>query len=266
MHLTWLDNNGWLIELAGQRILLDPWLVGPLVFGGVEWLFKQERRSPLPIPENIDLILLSQGLEDHTHPTTLKQFDRQIPVVASPSAARVVTELGFTNVTTLDHGKTFSLAEAVEIKAIEGDPIGPFTLENAYICRGIAGNTNGHSDDQDVSIYYDPHGYHYESLKQEAPIDIVITPLTGVSIPFLGPVVKGAQSAIDAVEMLRPKFIIPTASGSDAVFTGVLTKVLKIDGGVEALRNLAKEKELNVEVIEPIAGDRFSLPLATPVG
>ncbi|MEM1369418.1 MAG: MBL fold metallo-hydrolase, partial [Cyanobacteria bacterium P01_H01_bin.15] len=32
MHLTYLDSNSWLIELAGQQILLDPWLVDDLVF------------------------------------------------------------------------------------------------------------------------------------------------------------------------------------------------------------------------------------------
>ncbi|AFY71233.1 hypothetical protein Pse7367_2982 [Thalassoporum mexicanum PCC 7367] len=265
MHLTWLDNNGWLIELGGQRILLDPWLVEPLVFGGMDWLFKQERRSPMPIPENIDLLLLSQGLEDHAHPPTLKQLDRQIPVVASPNAAKVVTELGFGNVTVLNHGESFNLTESVTIKAIEGDPIGPFVLENAYILREGTASDNQDGEDRISSIYYDPHGYHYESLKAEKPIDVVITPLMGISIPLLGPVVKGADSAIDAVDLLRPKLIIPTASGSDAKMTGVLTRVLKADGGAEKLKNLAAARNLTVQVIEPKPGDRFSPALAVPV-
>ena len=67
MYLTWLDVNSWLIELAGRRILVDPWLVGSQMFGNLDWLFKGVRSNPRPIPDNIDLILLSQGLEDHTH-------------------------------------------------------------------------------------------------------------------------------------------------------------------------------------------------------
>jgi L-ascorbate metabolism protein UlaG (beta-lactamase superfamily) len=261
MHLTWLDNNnGWLIELAGQRIMLDPWLEGPLVFGGMDWLFKQERRSPSPIPENVDLLLLSQGLEDHAHPPTLKKLDRQLPVVASPSAAKVVSELGFSNVTTLHHGESFNLAGAVEIKAIEGDPIGPFTLENAYIFRAIADHAE--NNDRGASIYYDPHGYHYESLKQEAPIDVVITPLTGISIPLLGPVIKGAESAIAAVEMLQPQYIIPTAAGGEVSRSGLLAKVLNVKGGAEQLRELALKRNLTVQVISPEMGDRFGLDLS----
>jgi L-ascorbate metabolism protein UlaG (beta-lactamase superfamily) len=262
MHLTWLNSNGWLIELGGQRILLDPWLVKPLVFSGMTWLFKQEQRSPLPIPENIDLLLLSQGLEDHAHPPTLQQLDRQIPVVASPNAAKVVTELGFSNVTTLNHGESFNLAGAVEIKAIEGDPIGPLLLENAYIFRAVASNAHSNNDNG-ASIYYDPHGYHYESLKKEAPIDIVITPLLDISIPLLGPVIKGAESAIAAVEMLQPQYIIPTAAGGDVSVSGVLTKVLKTKGGAEKFQELASEHNLAVQVVSPNPGDRFSLSLAT---
>lgn len=60
------------IEMGGQRILLDPWLIGTLVFGNLPWLFKGSRATSSPIPENIDLILLSQGLEDLTHPPTLQ--------------------------------------------------------------------------------------------------------------------------------------------------------------------------------------------------
>lgn len=51
MELTWLDSNSWLIDWGNKRILLDPWLVGPLVFGGAEWLFKAERTACRPIPD-----------------------------------------------------------------------------------------------------------------------------------------------------------------------------------------------------------------------
>jgi len=33
MQLTWFGANSWLLEWQ-QRILIDPWLVGSLVFGG----------------------------------------------------------------------------------------------------------------------------------------------------------------------------------------------------------------------------------------
>jgi L-ascorbate metabolism protein UlaG (beta-lactamase superfamily) len=46
MEATWLDSNSWLIELGGRRMLIDPWLVGELVFGQQAWLFKGEHPQP----------------------------------------------------------------------------------------------------------------------------------------------------------------------------------------------------------------------------
>ncbi|MGK7879031.1 MAG: MBL fold metallo-hydrolase, partial [Crocosphaera sp.] len=71
MQLTWLDNNSWLMEISGKRILLDPWLVGSLVFGNLEWLFKGVKGKTYDIGQQIDLIVLSQGLDDHAHIPTL---------------------------------------------------------------------------------------------------------------------------------------------------------------------------------------------------
>jgi L-ascorbate metabolism protein UlaG (beta-lactamase superfamily) len=120
MKLTWLDNNSWLMEISGKRILLDPWLVGSLVFGNLEWLFNGVKSKTYELKDPIDLILLSQGLEDHAHIPTLKELDHTIPVVASPNGAKVVQELGYTEVHSLSHGESYTLDETVKIKAFPG--------------------------------------------------------------------------------------------------------------------------------------------------
>jgi len=204
MHLTWLDSNSWLIEMGGQRILLDPWLIGSLVFGNLPWFFKGDRPTQRSIPENIDLILLSQGLEDHAHPPTLQKLDHSIPVVASPNAAKVVQGLGYRNVTVLPHGDTFSFASLLKIQATPGSPIGPMLVENGYLLTDLT---------SDSTLYYEPHGYHSTSLKEFAPIDVVITPIIDLEIPLLGPIIKGRKSALQVVEWLKPQVIIPTAAG-----------------------------------------------------
>lgn len=119
MELTYLDSNSWLIEMAGKRILLDPWLVGSLMFGNTPWLFKGDRPQDRPIPENIDLILLSQGLPDHAHVPTLEQLDHALPVVASPNAAKVVESLGYQTIHTLEHHQKYTI-DNLEILALKG--------------------------------------------------------------------------------------------------------------------------------------------------
>jgi L-ascorbate metabolism protein UlaG (beta-lactamase superfamily) len=250
MHLTWLDSNSWLIEMAGQRILLDPWLIQPLVFGNLPWFFKGDRPTSRSIPENIDLILLSQGLEDHAHPPTLEQLDRSIPVVASVNAAKVVQKLGYRNVTTLAHGESYTHASLVKIQATPGSPIGPLLVENGYVLTNLTTNT---------TLYYEPHGHHSPSLKEVAPIDVVITPIVDLGIPLFGPILKGRKSALQVVEWLQPQVIIPTAAGGDVVFEGLLVSFLRSEGSVEEFRDLLAQNHLTTKVVEPKPGERFEL-------
>lgn len=252
MHLTWLDSNSWLIEMGGQRILLDPWLVGPLVFGNLPWLFKSERTAPRPLPGQIDLILLSQGLEDHAHPPTLEQLDHAIPVVASPNAAKVVQRLGYAQVTALAHGESFIWANQIRIQATSGAPIGPMLVENGYLLTDLA---------QDTTLYYEPHGYHSPALKESAPVDVVITPVVNLEIPLLGSIIKGKESALQIVEWLHPQVIMPTAAGGDVTFGGLLTSVLRAQGSVDEFRAKLVQHHLATRLIDPTPGDRFELKL-----
>lgn len=255
MYLTWLDSNSWLLELSGKRILLDPWLVGPLVFGNLPWLFKGTRRQPRPIPDGIDLILLSQGLEDHAHPPTLKELDRNIPVVASENATKVVRELGYKQIKTLEHGQSYTLNNTVEIRAVPGSPIGPMLVENGYLLREVQTG---------VKLYYEPHGYHDESLKEFAPVDVVVTPVVNLSIPILGPVIKGMESTVKAAELLQPQVILPTAAGGDIDFQGALMSVLRAQGSTADVRSLLAQKNFTTKVIEPKPGTKFEVPLEKP--
>ncbi|MBR8831565.1 MAG: hypothetical protein N5P05_003050 [Chroococcopsis gigantea SAG 12.99] len=248
MQLTWFDSNSWLIEIGGQRILLDPWLVDDLVFGNLPWLFRGIKTSKRDIPDRIDLILLSQGLEDHAHPPTLKKLDKSIPVIASPGGAKVAKELGYTKVTPLQHGQEL-LLDTVKIKAVIGSPIGPTTLENGYILTDLTDNK---------SLYYEPHGYHSPTLKESVPIDVVITPIIDLKIPVLGSVIKGESSALELCQWLKPQVIIPTAAGGDISFEGLLISLLKAAGSPEQFRQKLTDNGLDTQVIDPQPGQTFT--------
>jgi L-ascorbate metabolism protein UlaG (beta-lactamase superfamily) len=250
MYLTWLDNNSWLIEMGGQRILLDPWLTGSLVFGNLPWLFKGQHTQPRPIPEPIDLILLSQGLEDHAHPETLQKLDHNLPVVASPNAAKVVKAMGFTQVTALAHGESLTVAERLTVKAVPGSPIGPLLVENGYLLtEGVTGE----------KLYYEPHGNHAPELQTVAPVDVVITPVIDLEIPLLGAIIKGRKSAAEVVRWLQPRAILPTAAGGDVKFEGALVSVLRAQGSVEELRQQLAQQASTTQVLTPRPGDRLEV-------
>lgn len=250
MHLTWLDNNSWLIEMGGQRVLLDPWLVGSLVFGNLPWLFKGEHTQPRSVPEQIDFILLSQGLEDHAHPETLRKLDPGLPVVASPNAAKVVREMGFTQVTALAHGESITIADRLIVQAVPGSPIGPLLVENGYLLTDRATGEK---------LYYEPHGNHSPDLQAVAPVDVVITPVVDLEIPLLGPIIKGRKSALELVEWLQPRAVLPTAAGGEVEFKGVLVSVLRAHGSVEEFRQQLGERKFTAQVLAPRPGERLAV-------
>ncbi|MDB9346686.1 MBL fold metallo-hydrolase [Nodularia spumigena] len=252
MYLTWLDSNSWLLEIGNQRILLDPWLVGSLTFGNLDWFFKGSRRQERPTPENIDLILLSQGLEDHAHPETLKQLDHKIQVVGSPNAAKLVQGLGYTSVTSLTHGETLKLNEQIEITAVPGSTVGYNLVENGYLLKEVSTG---------LTLYYEPHGSHSPEVKKFAPVDVVITPIVDVTLPLGLPIIKGRKSALEVAQWLQPQIMLPTAAGGDVIFEGLLTKFLKAEGSVEEFNTLLNQNNLSTQVMEPKPGDRLELQL-----
>jgi len=252
MYLTYFGANSWLIELGQQRILIDPWLVGSLIFGNLPWLFKGDRSEPLSaIPDKIDLILLSQGLEDHAHRPTLEQLDKTIPVVGSPSAAKVVEQLGYTQVTTLSPGQTFTLSNQIEIRALQGAPIG-LNAENAYLVKQLQFGT---------TLYYEPHGFPATELKDYAPVDVVISPVVNLELPLAGPIIKGSTTALQLAQWLQPQVFLPTAAGGDVVYEGLINFLLRTVGTVDELRSQLEKHNLQTQVIDPQPGEPIELTL-----
>lgn len=250
MQLTWLDSNSWLMAIFGKQILLDPWLVGPLVFGNLPWLFKGKKVATYPLPEQIDLILLSQGLEDHAHRPTLQQLSRSIPVVGSPNAAKVAEELGYDLVTALAHGEKFTLDSCVEIEAVPGSLIGPQLVENGYILKDLGTNQ---------TLYYEPHGSHSPSLKDKAPVDIIITPIVELTLLNLIPILQGQGKALEVCQWLQPQVILPTAGAGDIKYEGLLVNLLRDRGSTDKFRALLEKNNLATKVIEPKPGEAIEL-------
>ncbi len=251
MKLTYYGANSWLIDLEHTRILLDPWLVGDLVFGNQSWFFRGYRQQQLTIPDQFDLILLSQGLPDHAHVPTLKQLNPDIPVVASPSGAKVVQQLNYTDVTAIESGQDYQLDDRLSIQALPGSKIG-LTQENAYILRDLRTAT---------SLYYEPHGFYVENVRDYGPVDVLIHPLVNQELPVVGAIIQGRDTSMDLVKCLKPQVILPTTVGEDIQYSGVLGSVLKTTGGADEFRQRLAAQQIDAQVIEPPGGKPVELQL-----
>ena len=253
MQLTYFGSNGWQLDVAGHRLLIDPWLVGSLTFGGQEWFFKGELRNPLPLPPSVDGILLSQGLADHAHVPTLKAFDRTIPVIGSPTAAQVVQGLGYSQVTTLKPGDRHRLdgigKGTLDIEAVAGAAV-PQT-ENGYVIT-VA--------DTQQRIYYEPHGFFESQIHRFAPVDVLITPVVNLGLPLVGPIIQGYTAGLNLVEQLRPRYILPTATGGDVVFSGILMNLLQTKGTIAEFEAALGETGSSAILKTLEAGEVWTLP------
>ncbi|NJR67606.1 MAG: MBL fold metallo-hydrolase [Synechococcales cyanobacterium CRU_2_2] len=250
MQLTYFGANSWLLEFEQLHILIDPWLVGRLCFGGQRWFFEGTHTLPTTIPDRIDLVLLAQGLPDHAHPPTLKKLDRQLPVVASPSAAKVVQGLGYSTVTVLSPGQTHRVADAVEIRATAGAPV-PQT-ENGYLITGLQTGKK---------LYYEPHGFSDRTLPTYAPIDVVIAPVVDLTLPLAGAFVKGNQTTIQLLQALQARYVLPTTAGEGIEYAGIIDRLLSVKGSPEHFRQQLQAANLQTELVEAKPQQAIALTL-----
>ncbi|MGD1899996.1 MAG: MBL fold metallo-hydrolase [Phormidesmis sp.] len=253
MKLTWFDANSWLIESANTRVLVDPWLIGDLVFADSPWLVRGFRPQSIDIPPNIDLLLLSQGLADHAHPETLKAIDKSIPVIASPDGAKVARSLGFQSVQSIDHGEKLDWEQKIAVEAFVGAPVGMTKKENAYVLSFLT---------EDVRLYYEPHGYpDAEHLKTVAAVDVAITPMVDQVLMGLAPVIRGSAAAPQIAKLLSPQVMLPTAEAGNASYDGLIAPTLTTKGGVDEMRSRLKKQGATTELMQPVSGKTLELAL-----
>ena len=211
---TYLGSNGWIIELMKSRIVIDPWLLGELVFPPGGWFFKGTLKDDIPIPKNIDLILITQGLPDHCHIPSLKKFPKNISVVCTKSAFKVLDKLNFESINIMEPGQHLKFNN-IKIEATSGASVPQ--IENGYIIE-----TN------DGSFYIEPHGFLDNQLKPRK-LDAVITPTKNLELPILGPFVKGADVIPELVKLFNPKYILSSTIGGDAQFSGILNSFISLE-------------------------------------
>ena len=211
---TYLGSNGWIIEFKKARIVIDPWLLGDLIFPPGGWFFKGTLREEIPTPENIDLILLTQGLPDHCHIPSLKKFSKKTNIICSKSAYKKLAELNFESINIMHPGENLKFND-IKIEATSGAAVPQ--IENGYILETIDG-----------SFYIEPHGF-LDNTVTPRKLDAVITPTKNLGLPIVGPFVKGADVIPNLVKLFNPTYILSSTTGGDAQFSGILNSFISLE-------------------------------------
>ena len=298
--LTYLEINGWLLTTAGVTVLIDPVLEGGLDFGIPDVYSARKRVLPANGLVNtlppLDALLITQGLDDHAHARTLEciaRVDPQLPVIAPPSARPVLErrfrdvryltsnerriDLPYLGLDTLPiirlspgsgcaratiepradgRGSSPSSGHGLVVQATSGALVGPpwATRENGYVLRPVEPSSA-------PSLYLEPHVEFDETeLTRCAPVDVVITPISGQGLPGFE-LVHGPSESIALCRTLKPRYIVPMGNGEvDA--TGLSAPLIREIGSRDEFRRaLQAHGSMRAEVVDVVPGVPLSVTL-----
>lgn len=230
---TYLGSNGWIIEFLSNKIIIDPWLQGELVFPPGEWFFKGTLKDEIPTPKNINLILLTQGLPDHCHVPSLSRFDKEIDIICPKSAIKILKNLDFKSIQVLEPSEKLVIND-LKIEATSGAPVP--NIENGYIVESKEGG-----------FYIEPHGYFDNKIKPRK-LDAVITPTKNLLLPMVGCFIKGAEVIPDLIKTFNPRYILSSTTGGEVKFSGFLNNFIS----VEEFKNELKCNLIELETLQSI--------------
>jgi len=194
MKITMIGHSTVLIEVAGTRILTDPY------FGLRGNPAYARPRPPARTREelsNVDLVLVSHNHFDHVDRRFLRALPQSVPVLAPAASAWMTRLKGGRNVTGLKPWERRAFA-AVSITAV---PARHVTFTVGYIVEA-----------ESKHVYFAGDTYlagFMERIGREFRPDVALIPVTTFRIPMT----MGETQAVEAVRRLAPDVVIPIHLG-----------------------------------------------------
>jgi UDP-MurNAc hydroxylase len=139
MRVTYFGQACTLIEVAGRKILTDPWLTEGAYFG--TWfhthLLAEAGVTPEAFPKDIDYLFLSHEHQDHVDPSTLQHFSPRLPVLIcqfpTPKFRHYIEGLGFQNIWEVPPGQKIALENEVTVTVLGS---AEYTNDSALLVEG----------------------------------------------------------------------------------------------------------------------------------
>mmetsp|Transcript_13804 Transcript_13804/g.20675 ORF Transcript_13804/g.20675 Transcript_13804/m.20675 type:complete len:318 (+) Transcript_13804:57-1010(+) len=269
-RFRFLESNTWDVTVNNVNIFIDP-VMSQLDFG-IPLLYTGNKKvvnGPTEL-KNVatksDIILISQGFDDHAHRPTLTELSKSFPTkkyVCPPSAKPILLSCGVKDqyISTIRPGEMFVFTNekgnSVEIKATTGALLGPpwQPKENGYLIRALP-TISSVSDKYD--LYYEPHCMFDEQELSQFSADVVITPIVSQELPAYT-LVAGGEKALRLAQVLNAKFVVPMANGN-LKQEGLLSVVISSSGSEAEFNGLLERSGSKTKLVSAPAGqDRMFL-------
>ncbi|GAC1645925.1 MAG: metal-dependent hydrolase [Acidobacteriaceae bacterium] len=217
--LTWLGHSTFLIENAGKRILIDPWVMSN----------PKTPDSCKQIPK-IDLMLCTHGHGDHMGDAVEIAKKHQPIVIAMPEFCGWLTKKGVQNCSGMNKGGTQKLTElGVEVTMVDarhssGVQDGDNIIYAGEPCGYVLTFSSG------LNVYHAGDTCVFGDM---AIIRELYAPQVAL-LPIGDHYTMGPKEAAHAAKLLQPKWLVPMHFGTFPVLTGspALLKPL-LPAGVE---------------------------------
>lgn len=160
--VTWLGHASAQIDLAGERVLVDP------------LLRRRHRRL-----EGYRAVLITHSHVDHLNRWTLKCLDRQAELFVPRGAEPIVADLGFARVTEVEPGDQIEIGELDVTCVPTAHDNGRWRKGDTPICTGYVLSHGSvhihHAGDVDVSDHE-----LFDDIGKRFDLDVTLLPIGGM--------------------------------------------------------------------------------------
>jgi L-ascorbate metabolism protein UlaG (beta-lactamase superfamily) len=243
--VKWIGHASALVELAGERVLIDP--LG--------------RRRCVDIGE-YHTILITHAHIDHLNRWTLAKLDRSARLIVPKGAAHVVKDLGFSELLEVEAGDDFAAGRLDVLAVPTRHDNGRWRKSGAPTCAGYIIAHDGvavhHAGDVDMSDYE-----LFERIGRSTAIDVTLLPIGGMLPVWYYRWRKNAHdrgvhidpdTALEVAQRLRAKMMVPVHWGTVNLRLGPpsapstrLQKVADAEGLSDLVRVLGHGEELEIK-------------------
>jgi len=200
--ITFLGHATLRIEIDGVTILTDP-ILRTFAYGLVH---RQPVQDIQQIVGNVDNVLISHLHRDHLDMASLHRLPANVQIVVPKGGAQVVQRSGFKRVQELAVGERLDV-RGVQVLATHAAhngfraPFGPMAECLGFVIEGSQ------------RIYFAGDTDIFDGMAEIGPLDVALLPIAGWG-PKLGPGHMGPTQAVQAIQLLRPRIVVPIHWGS----------------------------------------------------
>ncbi len=207
MSVTWLGHAGFLIQLGGKNILVDPnWA---LWHGPVKRV-KHPSLVPSDLPY-IDLVLITHAHFDHLHLPSLRAIAAGQPVIVPQGVGSVVKRCAFSSITELNYWDSVRF-DNLQITLTPAKHWGARMIHDTY--RKFGGYL---ITCEDRTIFHCGDSSLFDGFREigiRANIDVALLPIGAYEAPSGRAVHMNPEEALEAFDMLGATHMVPMHYGT----------------------------------------------------